>query len=168
MMFNKKKAISGPSSTGSLILLVVVLVGMVFFIPKLYAAAKLIIPIDWLGDDENAKNGEVVDVTREKEVERISESVFECFFDKNNCKCIKVLFGPITKSEVTNWVESNKKNHDKFDQFKLTWEIRDLEKNKNYLLEIKKDKDCLINVNYKGECVFISEIMDPNAYNCPI
>jgi len=88
MMFNQKKAISAPSTTGSLILLVVVLIGMVYFIPKLHTAAKLIVPGGWFDGVEDKVDEEWGTILEEYEAKKCKIGVQDCKITGNkNCAC---------------------------------------------------------------------------------
>jgi len=120
MMFDKKQALSAPSSTGSLIFLVVVIIGMFFIVPKLYEVVKLIVPMGWLEDEDEKEdnNKDVVDQTGLKfDLDKLETRL--CF-DSSNYK--KTLF-------LNNYLVGYQENKDKFEniEYQIDLEHSNLE-----------------------------------------
>lgn len=148
--------------------ILILVVALIIFIPRISDAKELLFSMidDFLPkEDETITTEEVQAINQE--VARIGDSVYRCYSNANECGCIQPEAGPVSKEHVNSWLISNKKDDSNWNDFRFTWEIGKLEKNRYYLLEIKKDADCMIHIDYTGDCVFISEIMDPQAYGCP-
>ena len=137
MMFNQKKALTVPSSTGSLIFLIIVLAVLIFIPSKLYAAVKLIAPSDWFEDDEDKDNNkDVVDQTGLKfDLDKLETRL--CF-DGSNYE--KTLF-------LNNYLVGYHENKDKFEniEYQIDLEHSNLE---DFDKARYKEAITIINDNY--------------------